>query len=204
MGFNVILKTIIKKIVLVGVLVSSSLANEYFFDFVLGHSLNGVSYSYTRFYEAGDGEGYSSEGNVYKTGLRVGTSVEITDDFLIEPSLGWEDIGSFYGSMMNTYSLEVPILYRYKNIKFGPLYRYNYLTDIVIRDYSNMVKVPDKFSQSLGLKAIVVTRGADFIFSYEYMLDAIYKDVNSENSTVTTTELNLQGAYFSFGIRVKF
>ncbi len=199
-----IFKSIIRKMVLVGILVSSSLANEYFIDFVLGHSLKGVSYGYTRFYAAGDGEGYSSEGNVYKTGVRVGASVDIRDAFLIEPSLGWEDIGSFYGSMMNIYSLEIPILYKYKYIKFGPLYRYNYLTDIVISDYNNMAKVPDKFSHSLGLKAIVVTRGVDFIFSYEYMLDAIYKDVNIENSTITTTDLNMQGAYFSFGIRAKF
>ena len=106
--------------------------------------------------------------------------------------------------LTNIYSVELPVLYKYENVKFGPLVRYNYLTDIGIRRFDEVVKIENKTSYSLGLKAIIVTTTIDYIFSYEYMLNAIYHDVSKNNNVTTTTDLDMQGSYFSFGLRAKF
>lgn len=199
------LKIFVKKIVLVGLLISSSSANEYFIDFLLGNSLNGISYGYTRFYQNGSGDGFSSEGGVYKPGVRAGYSYELDDSLFIEPSVGWNPIGNFGSFYADDYSIELPLLYRYKLIKFGPLLRYNYLSDIEIyKNRYDKALVDDKPSYSLGIKAMIVTQSVDFIFSYEYMLNADYTDVSHEKSQVTTTNIDLNGAYFAFGLRAKF
>ncbi|MBL1243165.1 MAG: hypothetical protein COA39_001990 [Sulfurimonas sp.] len=70
---------IIKKIVLVSLLISSSFANEIFVDLTLGHSLNFISYSYTLEDNAGNGYSNGYEEVEFNLGLRAGTSIDIYD-----------------------------------------------------------------------------------------------------------------------------
>jgi len=183
----------------VGLLVSSSFANEIFIDLTLGHSLNFISYSYTLEDNVGNGYSNGFEEIEFNLGLRAGVSMDMYDSFGVEPSIG---VTTSY--LTNIYSLELPVLYSYENIKFGPLIRYNYLTNIGIKYLDNVVKIEDKTSYSLGVKAIIVTSKIDYIFSYEYMLNAVYDDESIQNNKTTTTQLNMEGSYFSFGLRVKF
>lgn len=187
------------KLILLGLLSSTSFANETFIDLIFGHSLGTISYGYTQKKSIGSGYSYYPEELEYNLGIKAGQSIEVIDILSLEPS-----IGATTSFLTNIYYIELPVLYKYKIIKFGPLIRYNYLTNIGIKYLGDTVKIEDKNSYSIGIKAVIVTSKVDFLFSYEYMLNAVYDDVSTNNNIRTSTHLDMQGVYFSSGIRVKF
>jgi hypothetical protein len=182
-----------------------SMADEYFIDITLSHSLTSAEAQY-KSVNNGNGQGLSSEGPVYKTDLRAGYSFKIGKNLYIEPSVGWGTLGSYSSTLNinNIYSGEVAILNKFEFIKYGVFGKYNYLSGINIIDYNDNVKVADKEALSFGIKTILETKGIDIIFAYEYILPKDYKEITKSGLTVTNTNFKIAGSYLLIGIRARF
>ncbi|MBL1243161.1 MAG: hypothetical protein COA39_001970 [Sulfurimonas sp.] len=152
------------------------------------------------------GAGIEGSSSIYQIGVSVGYSINLTDTIVTEPALGFSIIDGFdpIASVAQIYSLEVPLLYKYKTIKSGVFIKYNYLSGINVRNADYTATLDDKQSYSLGLKTIIETRNINVIFAYEYLLDAAYDEYKKTSTGYTDTQVNLGGSYLSLGIRFKF
>ena len=194
-----------RKIILLiffGLIVSIN-ANDIFMDITLGKSI-GSRYSQYKYTDSGRGSGFSSEGDTFKGDLRVGYSMPTVKNFLIEPSIGWGVLNGAGVFVNGLYNIELPILYKYKIVKFGAFTRYNYLSGISVNDFSKSIKVEDKTIYSVGLKLVFDMRNVNFLISYEYLPNAVYEDTVIKGSEYTYTKVDIEGGYLSFGARIKF
>ncbi len=196
-----------RKIILLiffGLIVSIN-ANDIFLDILLGKSVGTRSSEYVD-KDNGSGNGYSSEGELRKGDIRVGYSFPLFHSFVVEPSLGWGILNGLNEGLniSGHYSLELPLLYKYKNIKYGAFARYNYLSGITVNDYDKSYKVSDQELYSYGLKLIFENKNINFLIAYEHLPNAVYEDTVVNGAQYTYTKIDIEGGYLSFGIRVKF
>ncbi|MBL1243166.1 MAG: hypothetical protein COA39_001995 [Sulfurimonas sp.] len=202
----------ILKIVLLSLLVSFSFADEFFLDLSQGISIGTVKLDSVSYITSSSPISNSSEIGTSMFEVKVGYSFYIYKNLLLEPSLGTgylQNSGQTL-SISPMYALEIPIMYKDSNIKYGLLAKYNYYPEITTEAVSDSVRFKNKDSFSLGAK-IIFGGGEiiDLFLKYEYIFNAKYKEsfveTNSVNNIIIiNSELNLNGGHISAGIRFKF
>jgi len=195
----------LKNILIIIFCITSSYANQYFIDIMSNNSViqNKAEYNYKRTnYE----EGGSLEGSFYGASLDIGLSYMLSQNILLEPSLGVATLTNNGNTDINTiYSIEIPILYKISSKKYGFFLKYNYLTDMSISGISNeKIELKNQNTFSLGFKTIFEYKYLDLILSYEYMLPGIYQQTIVRKNEIIDTKIDIEGSYISFGIRFKF
>ncbi|CAA6817067.1 MAG: Unknown protein [uncultured Sulfurovum sp.] len=135
-------------------------------------------------------------------GVSLGYSIELIEDYTLEPSLGYfintEGIidGKNRNFNYNYYDFTLPIMYYKKGFKGGIFMRYMKIPSFEVSDFYNerAELLKDKDAYSIGLKAVT----SSWFISYEYLFNGKYSSVDK------LITVDIEGSRISVGLRNTF
>ncbi|KIM06758.1 MAG: hypothetical protein KU29_08130 [Sulfurovum sp. FS06-10] len=144
----------------------------------------------------------STASPLFFLGVSLGYSLKITDNYILEPSVGYhfssKDFIFYEGTSFsyNYYDITLPLMYEVKGFKGGVYAKYEKIPSIEISDFygERTLLFEDKDAYSLGVKAIFQS----WFISYEYLFHGNYISMDEKN------KVNIEGSHFSIGLRNTF
>lgn len=137
-------------------------------------------------------------------GVSVGYSLKFTDEYLLEPSLGYnfssKDVFLVQGSTFTSDYLDVtlPLMYSIKDFKGGVYIKYMRIDTIDVFDFYNerINLFENKDAYALGMKAVM----SNWFITYEYVINGKYTSTDTNKKST----VNIEGSRISIGLRNTF